>query len=123
MYGAGRAAVIVVNWNGRHLLETCLPAALAQTYPGFEVIVVDNGSSDGSGEWVAAQYPQVRLIRNDHNAGFSAANNQAFAATSAQYLALLINDDIGPLGKAVPLPEDAVKLGHLAMRPEIARQA
>jgi len=87
-----RAAIIVVNWNGRHLLETSLPAALAQTYPDYEVIVVDNGSRDGSAQWLAAHYPQVRLICNEQNTGFCAGNNQAFAATAAPYLALLNND-------------------------------
>lgn len=87
-----RAAIIIVNWNGRHLLETCLPAALAQTYPAYEIIVVDNGSVDGSAGWLAAHYPQIRLICNEHNTGFCAGNNQAFTATTAPYLALLNND-------------------------------
>ncbi len=86
------AAIIIVNWNGRHLLETCLPGAFAQTYPNYEVIVVDNGSTDGSAEWLAVHYPQARLIRNESNGGFCAGNNQAFAATTAPYLALLNND-------------------------------
>jgi hypothetical protein len=87
-----RATIVIVNWNGRHLLETCLPAALAQTYPRYNVIVVDNGSSDDSAAWLAAAYPQVRLLRNATNTGFCAGNNQAFAATDAPYLALLNND-------------------------------
>ncbi len=85
-------AIVIVNWNGRRLLETCLPAALAQDYPNYEVIVVDNGSTDDSTAWLAAHYPQARLIANRDNSGFSAGNNQAFAATSAPYLALLNND-------------------------------
>lgn len=89
---APSACIIIVNWNGRRLLETCLPAATAQTYASYEITVVDNGSSDGSAAWVAANYPQVRLLRNDVNTGFCAGNNQAFAATGAPYLALLNND-------------------------------
>jgi GT2 family glycosyltransferase len=83
-------AIVVVTWNSRRDIERCLGAA-AREDP-LEVVVVDNGSSDGSAEWVAAQYPQVRLLRNDHNAGFSVANNQGIAVTSAQYVALLNND-------------------------------
>jgi len=84
--------IAIVNWNGRRLLETCLPAVLAQTYASYKVIVVDNGSGDGSAAWVAERFPQVRLIRNETNIGFCAGNNQAFAATSAPYLAVLNND-------------------------------
>lgn len=86
------AAIIIVTWNRRDLLADCLPAALRQTYRPCEVIVVDNGSTDGSAEWVAATFPQVRLLRNERNTGFCAGNNQAFAATTASYLALLNND-------------------------------
>lgn len=89
---SGLAAIVIVTWNRRDLLATCLPAALSQTYSPCEVIVVDNGSSDGTAQWLAATYPQVRLLRNERNTGFCAGNNQAFAATSAPYLALLNND-------------------------------
>ena len=113
------AAIVIVNWNGQLLLETCLPAALAQTYPDFDVIVVDNGSHDGSAGWIAAHYPQVRLIRNTENAGFAAANNQAFAASSAPYLALL-NSDAAPepdwLAEMVHAMESDERVGACAPR-------
>ncbi len=86
------ACIVIVNWNGRRLLETCLPAVAAQTYASFEVVVMDNGSTDGSAEWLGEHFPQVGLIRNESNIGFCAANNQAFAATPAPYLAALNND-------------------------------
>jgi hypothetical protein len=115
-------AIVIVNWNGRQLLETCLPAALAQTYPDVEIIVVDNGSSDGSAEWLAANYPQARLLRNMQNMGFAAANNQAFAASTAPFLALL-NSDAAPepgwLAAMVQAMESDASVGACA--PQIRR--
>jgi len=89
---AERVAVIVVNWNGRRHLENCLPALQTQTFADFRVVLVDNGSDDGSVEWVAAHFPQVQLMRNAHNVGFAAANNQAIRATEAEFVVTLNND-------------------------------
>ena len=88
----GRVTVIIPNWNGRAHLERCLPAVFAQTYPDFEVVVVDNASTDGSVKWVRERFPGVRLITNDRNLGFARANNQAIRATTAPYIATLNND-------------------------------
>jgi GT2 family glycosyltransferase len=84
--------VIVVNWNGRSYLEKCLSSLAAQTYPAFEIIVVDNGSIDGSATWVSEKYPEIRLIVNPDNRGFAVANNQGIALGRGAYLALLNND-------------------------------
>ncbi len=92
-----RVAVIVVNWNRRDLLREALDSLLRQDYPAeaVEIIVVDNGSDDGSAELVASRYPQVRLLRNQENRGFCAANNQGIQAASASaYIALLNNDAV-----------------------------
>lgn len=89
---AKRVAVIIVNWNGRHHLEGCLAALLAQTVTDFDAIVVDNGSTDGSVEWVETHFPQVRLIRNEHNVGFAVGNNQAIRSTGAEFIVTLNND-------------------------------
>jgi GT2 family glycosyltransferase len=85
-------SLIVVNWNGRHLLEACLAALEAQTFRDFETVVVDNGSTDGSSDWVAEHYPQARLVRLAQNCGFSAGNNVGLRAARGRYLALLNND-------------------------------
>lgn len=87
-------AVIILNWNGRDHLAACLPSLFAQTYEQFEVIVVDNGSTDGSQRWLREHYPQVRLVENSTNQGFAAANNQAIRATQAEYIVLLNNDTV-----------------------------
>ena len=76
-----RVTVIILNWNGKPYLEGCLSSVMARTYPDFEVVLVDNGSTDGSAEFVARRFPQVRIIRHDENLGFAAGNNTAIRAT------------------------------------------
>ena len=85
-------SVIVVNWNRRDLLRACLKSLGNQTEKAFDMIVVDNGSGDGSAEMVEQEYPGVQLIRNRENRGFCAANNQGIQASRAEFVALLNND-------------------------------
>jgi GT2 family glycosyltransferase len=84
-------SVAVVNWNRRGYLRACLASLAGQRGASFEVIVVDNGSSDGSAEMARSEFG-VRVIANAANLGFCAANNQAFAAARGQFIALLNND-------------------------------
>jgi len=88
--------VVVVNWNRRELLRACLHSLARQSHGSFEVVVVDNGSTDGSAvlvEEIAKSYPvRMRLIANTANLGFCAANNQGISATEAELVALLNND-------------------------------
>lgn len=88
----GMVSVIIVNWNGKHHLQRCLSAVLAQTYSNFEVILVDNGSTDGSVEFVSQEFPQVRLISKAENLGFAKGNNIAIEAAQGDYIATLNND-------------------------------
>jgi hypothetical protein len=87
-----RVSIIIVNWNGKRFLQDCLPTVLDQTYSDYEIILVDNGSDDGSADWVAEQFPAVRLIRNPVNLGFAAGNNQAIHASRSEFIATLNND-------------------------------
>jgi GT2 family glycosyltransferase len=84
--------VIIPNWNGRPLLEQYLPALAAQTYGDFNIIVVDNGSRDGSAAWLAEQWPSVQVMHNESNLGFAAANNMAIRATRDEFIVTLNND-------------------------------
>jgi GT2 family glycosyltransferase len=84
-------SVAVVNWNRRDHLRACLTSLSCQRGANFEVIVVDNGSSDGSAEMARSEFG-VRVIANQENLGFCAANNQAFAAARGKFIALLNND-------------------------------
>ena len=90
-------SVVVVNWNRREDLRQCLESLARQTWRDFEVLVVDNASQDGSAEMVREEFQgrpdlRVRLIRNEMNRGFCAANNQGFAAAEGRLVALLNND-------------------------------
>jgi GT2 family glycosyltransferase len=96
--GAQRArplvSIITVNLNGRNHLARFLDSIVAQDYPRdrIEVLVVDNGSSDGSLDLVRTDHPQVRVLTNATNVGFARANNQGAAQARGHYLALLNND-------------------------------
>jgi GT2 family glycosyltransferase len=86
-------SIIIVNWNTKDLLKNCLDS-ITQTVKdiSYEVIVVDNGSRDGSAEMLKTGFPHVRLIENSRNLGFAAANNQGLRVMSGRY-ALLLNTD------------------------------
>lgn len=86
------ASIIIANWNGRHLLEQFLPSVLDAIRDCDEVIVVDNGSSDGSVDLLKTQFPQVRLIALPRNYGFSVANNIGALAAKHEIIVLLNND-------------------------------
>lgn len=86
-------SIIIVSWNAKDYLENCLKSVFG-TIKGidFEVIVVDNASTDGSPEMVSANFSDVKLIKNDRNIGFGPANNCGIKDTSGDYI-LLLNPD------------------------------
>jgi GT2 family glycosyltransferase len=98
-------AVVIVNWNGRSLLDACLESVSRQTLSPAHVILVDNGSTDGSQAHVAAVWPRVRLVALDRNLGVAAGNNVgvevalAAGATSVVFL----NSDAEPAQDALAL--------------------
>lgn len=85
-------SVIIVNWNGKHFLDTCLSAMRQQTFRNFETLLVDNGSQDGSVEYVRQTFPEVHLIPLERNCGFSLGNSAGYAKASGELIALLNND-------------------------------
>ena len=86
-------SVIIVNWNTKKLLEDCLRSIFKFTKDvGFEIIIVDNGSEDGSQTMVKKKFPQVKLIPNKDNMGFAKANNQGIKLATGKYI-LLLNSD------------------------------
>ncbi len=100
------ASIVIINWNGRDLLAQGLPsvlAAAAQAGGEHEIIVVDNGSSDGSAEFVCAAFPTVRLVTLDHNLGFSAGNNAGVRAAHNDIVVLVNNDMVVESGFLSPL--------------------
>lgn len=85
-------SVVVVNWNGQDVIAGCLTSLATQIFADFEVIVVDNGSTDGSIALLDSSPLPIRLIRNTENKGFCGANNQGIDSARGKYVALLNND-------------------------------
>jgi GT2 family glycosyltransferase len=108
-----RLSVIVLNYNGRQWLEPCLTAVLAQTgAPPFEVLLVDNGSADGSTAFVAGRFPTVRIVENGSNLGFAAGNNAGARAARGEWLVFLNNDTIPDVDWLARLQTAAAVAGH-----------
>ena len=86
-------SVAIANWNGMRYLPSCLEAIYSQTYAPAEVVIVDNGSVDGSFDWISSNYPNVCLIRNESNEGFAAGYNQAINCCRGECI-LILNTDV-----------------------------
>lgn len=84
-------SIVIPNYNGKHFLENCLRSVFAQEIDQMEVIVVDNGSTDGSQEYLDA-YPGVRVLKLDKNYGFCGAVNAGIKAAESEFVILLNND-------------------------------
>ncbi|MFQ5477277.1 MAG: glycosyltransferase family 2 protein [Candidatus Binatia bacterium] len=93
MHFVAMVSVIILNWNGRDLLRSCLRSLRRQCYSDLEIIVVDNGSHDGSVEMIKAEFAEVTVLRNKENTGFCRGNNQGYNRSSGD-LVLLINNDV-----------------------------
>ncbi len=87
-----KVSVIIVNYNGKKWLEKCLTSITNQTYKNYEVIFVDNNSTDDSVNYVKQNFKQVKLIENDHNGGFAEGNNLGIKHATGEYIILLNND-------------------------------
>ncbi len=87
-----KVSIVVVNYNGKKYLNACLSSLAIQTYPDFEVILVDNASSDSSVEYVKEHFPSVRLIENPKNYGFAKGNNIGIKEAEGSLIATLNND-------------------------------
>lgn len=87
-----RVSVVVPNWNGMAHLAECFDALRAQSYSDFEIIFVDNASTDDSVDWVRQNVPKARVIQRARNDGFAPMVNDGIRASDADYIALLNND-------------------------------
>jgi GT2 family glycosyltransferase len=117
--GSPTVTVVIPNWNGRHLLPTCLSALEKQSFPDFEIVVVDNGSTDGSVAWTKESFPGVRVLVNQGNLGFAAAVNRGIRASESKYVALLNSDtqvDRVWLASLVDLAEVEAAVGMCASK-------
>ena len=89
-----KVSFIIANWNGEKTIAECLDSVYAQTYKNYEVILLDNHSSDQSLELIKEKYSVDKLIELDRNYGFAEANNKGLEAATGEYLALINNDTV-----------------------------
>jgi GT2 family glycosyltransferase len=114
---APRASIVIPNWNGAAVLRGCLDSLRAQLFRDMEVIVVDNGSTDGSRALVREEYPEVKLVELPENRGFAAATNAGLKEARAEILVCLNNDTICErewLGALVTALDERPEFGSVA---------
>ncbi len=115
-----KVSAIVVNLDGGTMLDECLESLFAQTWPGLEVIVVDNASIDGSAERACQRWGErLQLIRNQRNVGFAEANNQGFRRAAGEWVFLLNNDATAhpdAIHELMDFAENRPQTGMLACR-------
>jgi GT2 family glycosyltransferase len=123
-------SVVIVGWNARHYLELCLESLeSAPPRRSMETFVVDNASSDGTSEMIAAKFPWVKLIRSEKNLGFSKGNNLAIRQCQGRYIAL-VNPDVivfpGCLDALADFLDQNPKVGNVGPRvfnPDLSQQS
>lgn len=115
----GRATIIIVTWNGKHLLEECLPSVIEAAQPKHEILVVDNGSTDGSVEFIRESFPQIRILPLDRNYGYSEGNNRGVAEAHTDIVVLLNNDMIVDRAFLKPLLDGFVDASVFAVTSQI----
>lgn len=89
-----RVSVVIPNWNGLHWLRPCLEALQRQSFADFQLVVVDNGSTDGSAAFLREHRPDITLCALPRNVGFAAGVNAGFAAATGDYVVALNNDTV-----------------------------
>jgi GT2 family glycosyltransferase len=115
-------SIIIVTHGAWSWAERAVGAAAANTEVAHEIIVVDNASPDGTADLVRERYPAVRLLANDDNAGFGAANNQAAEIAQGEFLALVNSDAIVPPGWTGPLLDMLARPGVGAVVPALVNE-
>lgn len=88
-----KLTIIIVTWNSMRYILNCLESLLRQTFRDFSVIIVDNGSDDGTVEFIRTHYPAVFILQNFKNLGYAKANNQGIKMAKSEYV-LIINHDV-----------------------------
>jgi GT2 family glycosyltransferase len=114
-----RVSVIIVNWNGLHHLPVCLESLKTQSFDDFEVVVVDNGSVDGSIEFLKREHPWVKTVPLEQNTGFARGNNVGFENCTGDYIVTLNNDtrvDKNWLAALVKVADEHPEVGMVGSR-------
>lgn len=106
--------IVILNWNGLGHLQRFLPGVVAAAPAGVEITVADNGSTDGSAEWVERNFPAVGVLRFDRNYGFAEGYNLALARSDAEICVLLNSDVETPHGWLEPILEELERCPDVA---------
>jgi GT2 family glycosyltransferase len=88
------ASIVILSYNSREDLEECIPSLMSQTYQDFEIIVVDNASTDGSEEFIRTNYPMIKVVQTGKNLGYPAGNNAGFEVAEGEYIAVVNPDTV-----------------------------
>ena len=108
-----KVSIIIPHWNGIDILTECLESLTLTEYDNFEIIVVDNASTDGSPDLVTLNFPQINLVENSENFGYAGGCNRGAKIANGEYLVFLNNDTIQEPNWLFPLV-DFLKLNSLA---------
>ncbi len=111
-----KVSVVILNWNGREVMPSCLDSVLAQSYSDFEIIVVDNGSTDGSLEMLKNRYgAKIKFVENGRNLGFAEGVNTGIKNSSGEWIALLNSDAESEPDWLLKMSERLAKLPEAGM--------
>jgi GT2 family glycosyltransferase len=114
-----KVSIVVVNWNGFDVTRECLASLAAIDYTNYEVVLVDNGSADGSADKLAAEFPDTIVLRNRENLGFTGGNNVGMRCAlerGTDYILLLNNDTVAApnfLTELISVAESDERIGIL----------
>lgn len=92
-----KVVIVILNWNGKHLTAECLESLMEIDYCNYKILLVDNGSTDGSQEYLRGRYPEIELVENGENLGFAEGSNVGIGRAmdcQADYVLLLNNDTL-----------------------------
>jgi GT2 family glycosyltransferase len=87
-------SILVLNYNGKHLLQGCLNSISKQNFNDYELVIIDNNSADGSVEYIKENFPKAKLVENSENFGFAKGNNTGIKACNGEWIFFLNNDTI-----------------------------
>lgn len=114
-----KVSVVIVNWNGLDWLKRCMPSLAEVTYPNLEVVVVDNGSTDGSVQYLEKLKIVTTIVQNSDNLGFAYPNNQGIERATGEFILCLNNDMEYDPDFIQPLVEACQKPGIGAVQPKM----
>lgn len=114
-----KVSIIILNWNGREHLQECLDSLKIQSFQDFEAIVVDNGSKDGSQQFLKQSFPWVRLVELEENIGFAGGNLAGYRQCVGSFIVTLNNDTVADskwLEELVSIADQDARTGMVASR-------